>query len=448
MGRQRRTAALVAMVVGACLALASTGWASLPDVPVTLPPSGATAAALSELSGYIDSGVLNVDVVVTHAGSIDTYTYTVTNVSSWMGVCRFVVSGFGNLTSAGTSSPAGWAATTQTKLNAAAWWVWNASAGSELAVGSSVVFSLSVNGPTTAVQVPGSATVLCPKGVKELELTGPSACSALVPGDPETPTSMQGCMCDGTCSTTKAFEGEGTRISLYGSPTVHVAACTPIWVRHGLIASATLDPSTDFDLTKNWFRLYVDDVLVSPLDYYTIVAPDGTPGTLYVDREWYAQFPAGYFAPLTTHTIRGEWYSADWDTGVLVRQITLVTDLSCASAPTPVAKMPDLTVEVSSASCGYSGNDFLLTVTAAVHNVGDGDAEAFTVSLGAEGFGSTEARIASLDAGATTTRTLTLRLPPGQVQCPLVYVLTADTSGAVDESDEQNNAQAGSICCQ
>lgn len=444
----RNWSGVLTAVVVTCMAVASVGWASIPDVPVTLPPSGAVAAALSELSGYIDSGVVTVDVAVTHSGAVDTYAYTVTNVSFYMGICRFVVSGFGKLTPAGSTSPAGWTATTQTKGDAASWWIWNAASGSELAVGSSVVFSLSVNGPTTAVQVPGSATVLCPNGVKELKFTGPSACSDLVPGDPATLPSMQGCTCAGTCSTTKAFEGEGTRISLIGTPVQHVAACEPLWIRHGLVASATLDPSTDTDLSKSWFKVYVDGVLVSPLDYYTIIAPDGTPGMLYVDREWYVQFPAGYFAALSSHAIRGEWYSTDWDVPLFVKEITVIADLYCAPSLPAVAKKPDLTVDITRTSCGMVGNDFLLTVVVVVHNGGEAEARGFAVSLDAPGFSGAETRVVSLAGGATTQRTLTLALPLGQIPCPLEFAVTVDARGAVHETDETNNVQEDSICCQ
>lgn len=447
MKHQSRIAILTIMAVGACLAVASTGWASIPDVPVTLPPSGAVAAALSELSGYIDSGVVTVDVAVTHAGTVDTYTYTVTNVSFYMGICRFVVSGFGMFALAGTSSPTGWTASTQTKADAATWWVWGASAGNELALGSSIVFSLSVNGPTTAVQVPGSATVLCPHGIKQLQFAGPSACSGLVAGDTGAPASMQGCACDGTCSVTKAFAGEGTRVVMYGAPVQHVPACEPVWVRHGFIAAATGDPAASFDLTRNWFKLYIDGSLLIPLGYYTIVAPDGTPGDVYVDREWYAQLPAGFFAAGSSHTVRGEWYSADWDVPLFVKEITLVAD-ACGPASIPVMRKPDLTVDIVRTSCGISGNDFLLTVAVAVHNEGEAEARGFTVSLDAEGFGSTETRIVSLAGGATTNRTLTLALPIGQVPCPLGFVVTVDARGAVDETHETNNVQEDSICCQ
>lgn len=100
-------------------------------------------------------GDVRIEECVTRDGDIDTYTYTVTNISfekNGCGICYFSVMNLGGFTTVDQSGPGAWL------INPfhPAGWEWLAPLGScGIEVGESAVFSFSVLGPTYDVMVKG-----------------------------------------------------------------------------------------------------------------------------------------------------------------------------------------------------------------------------------------------------------------------------------------------------
>ncbi len=100
-------------------------------------------------------GDIKVEECVTRDGDIDTYTYTVTNISyekDGCGICYFSVMNLGGFTTVNQSGPGTWL---RNPFHPAGW-EWQAPLGScGIQIGESAVFSFSVLGPTYDVPVKG-----------------------------------------------------------------------------------------------------------------------------------------------------------------------------------------------------------------------------------------------------------------------------------------------------
>ncbi len=116
-------------------------------------PEGAIGHDVSTTT--TDYGDVEVEECVTRNGDIDTYTYTVTNISyekDGCGICYFVVMNLGGFTTVGQSGPGTWLINPWHPNG----WEWLAPMGScGIRIGESAVFSFSVLGPTYDVPVKG-----------------------------------------------------------------------------------------------------------------------------------------------------------------------------------------------------------------------------------------------------------------------------------------------------
>ncbi len=130
-------------------------------------------------------GDIKVEECVTRDGDIDTYAYTVTNVSfkkNGCGICYFSVMNLGGFTTVNQSGPGTWLINPWNPSG----WEWLAPLGScGIQIGESAVFSFSIIGPTYDVPVKGLVSPclhsLAPNSVEEeirlilsVKTTGPS----------------------------------------------------------------------------------------------------------------------------------------------------------------------------------------------------------------------------------------------------------------------------------
>ncbi len=163
-------------------------------------PEGAIGYDVSTTT--TDYGDVRVVECVTRDGDIDTYTYTVTNISyekDGCGICYFSVMNLGGFTTVGQSGPGTWL------INPfhPAGWEWLAPMGScGIEIGESAVFSFSVLGPTYDVTVKGFVSPCHHPWIKEEATAGGSTLildlaprfqSVRTTGPSDTPPPGEGC---------------------------------------------------------------------------------------------------------------------------------------------------------------------------------------------------------------------------------------------------------------
>jgi len=140
-----------------------------------------------------DLGDVRVEECVTRDGDIDTYTYTVTNVSfenEGCGICYFSVMNMGGFITVDQSGPGTWLINPWSPAG----WGWLAPLGScGIQIGESAVFSFSVIGPTYDVPVKGLVSYCAnvPAGVTAMV----KAYSVLTTGPSDTPSDDHGGHC-------------------------------------------------------------------------------------------------------------------------------------------------------------------------------------------------------------------------------------------------------------
>jgi hypothetical protein len=125
----------------------------------------------------------------------------------------------------------------------------------------------------------------------------------------------------------------------------------------------------------------------------------------------------------------------------------------CCEDTTPLC--PDLVIDVTRSSCSCSWTpqkELVCTVNvyATVENIGTQTATHFYCKLESTE-GGDQTLIASLAPGASRALhfSFTFTAPVGRpAPCPLDFEVMADSKEYVDECDEDNNLDSGSVCCQ
>ncbi len=108
---------------------------------------------------------------------------------------------------------------------------------------------------------------------------------------------------------------------------------------------------------------------------------------------------------------------------------------------------PDLTIEIVSASCTYQRPNFVVEVEAKVTNIGTAAANTIFARLHTTS-GNDNEIIPSLAPGASDNVTFTLSFSPNNpADCPLDLEVRVDPYGSIDECDETNNTDTGSVRC-
>jgi hypothetical protein len=413
-------------------------------------PLGAIASD-SDLLTVPTVGMVAIEVCVTRDGLEDTYTYRITKLG--MGatdLCGLLVSGPGNIDTVGMSAPTGWhTSADDVSSDCATWWTWSTLSsfgGGGILRGRTVILSVTVEGPTAPVDVP-AALAVCGKGeTVPFRILGPSACSGLAEAG-----ASGTCVCsEHGCVAERAFEGDGTRISILGGPDTQVLPqCDASWVRHGWVG-VELDPDSV------GFRLFIDGVPVG-LDRQVLCGPSSEVGVPTYAVHYYKQFGA-FFFDVGIYEVMGEWeyygtsadpIGFDWS-----RTITLIVE-PCEIEPLPIPLLPDLSVRIANASCAchwtpQQERECVLSVPVIIENVGDASADPSNVRMLA-GHAMAVKAIPELEAGETYTTELTATFTAGHDvggPCPLEVDVTADFTDLIAESDENNNQDEAEVCCQ
>ena len=154
-------------------------------------PEGSIGYDVSTTTTYL--GDVQVEECVTRDGDVDTYTYTVTNVSfenDGCGICYFSVKNLGGFTTVDQSGPGTWFINPYHPAG----WEWEAPAGScGIQIGESAAFSFSVIGPTYDVPIKGLVSYCAnvPAGVEAMV----EVYSVLTTGPSDTPPDDHGGHC-------------------------------------------------------------------------------------------------------------------------------------------------------------------------------------------------------------------------------------------------------------
>lgn len=412
-------------------------------------PAGAIATHSSFVGGA--AGSIVVESCVTRSGSEDTYTYTLTDLGvRTSGFCSFAVAGIGVLRTVAQTSPAGWVGHELSAGSCASWWAWSTvgfrptlPAPRVLLPGTSVVFSITVEAPSTPAEVSAQLQTCNGKPVTTTVL-GPSACSDILAAGYDAT-----CACSASgCTTINLFEGDGNRILLIGGPdTQTIPQCEPSWLRHGFLGS-------DLSASDVAFRLWIDGVSV-PLVQTEMCTPGDEPGGSLIAIMWHAKFPANYF-DVGVHEVVGEWEAFDtpdmdpftWSRTILLEVVPCAIPLPELGPP-----LPDISLSLvrDDCRCGLiPPQQYVcdLQVIVDVKNEGTEPTGLFHISLSADQQTAREL-VPSLQPGQDRRVTLDLTFDvgkPGGEPNPS-YIVFADCLDRIVESSEDNNTLEGEVRC-
>ena len=443
-----------------CVAMAVGMMGSLPADAACPAGSLATDSQLLFVDGV---GHVAVEVCVTRAGAVDTYTYRFTAMGAGTtSACSILLSGAGSLATLGISGPAGWLGMTDDASSpCAVWWTWTSTGGVGLAgPGGTLELTLEIEGETHPTRSPATIKT-CDGTSTYFEILGPAACAGLASAG-----SLGGCDClPGGCSAEAAFEGAGTRILILGGPDLQrLGRCDASWIRHGWSGGEGFDPDAVA------FRLFIDGIPMA-LDRQVLCGPSHTAGRANLAAYGFVEFPPDMFT-VGVHEVTGEWVSgptAEDPAGyTFSRTIRLLVE-ECIPEPIPLSgppygplepldpgdsdkkgECPDLIVDSVEASCECAWNQQQQYVCRvefeiAVDNLGDADAGTFRVKVGTSE-GDIAKTVTSLAAGGR--RIVKTSLSFEGEACPLVYSILVDAYDEVAECNEENNTFEEKVCCE
>ncbi len=446
-------------------------------------PEGAIAHDVTTTS-TARRGDVKIEECVTRDGDIDTYTYTVTNISydpDGCGIVYFAIPNTAGFETVDQHGPAGWLM--NTVLSPDVLWNWEAALDEDtlcapgIKVGESAVFSFSVIGPTVDAASDAAIARLvhltAPDGHSDVgyehdivDTTGPtvappqnvppasssSACpEGAIAHDVTTTTGPNGDVKIEECVTRNGdidtYTYTVTNISYDpdGCGIVHFAIPKTVGFetvdQHGpdgwLMNTVGLP-----EPAWNWVAVWDED---------TLCAPGGIkPGESAV-------FSFSVRGPTIDTPSTGSIGRVFQDGE---RHATVKNDPVDTTGPTlgplhftPPENCPDLTIKIrnSSCTCEYRGQELVCTIAvhATVENIGDQPADHFYCALRTDK-GETRTLVVTVGPGEMKDLHMWIDYPssdPKIPPCPLEFEMEADSTGLITECDEDNNTDTSSSCC-
>lgn len=384
-------------------------------------------------------GRVEIEECVTRDGEVDTYSYTVRNISfvaDDCGICWFGIPNFLGLPTLDQTGPASWF------INPLTWpvgWDWHAPLGScGILPGQSAVFSFSVPGPTTDIYLSGGV-MPCPvpiypvngavRIVEEVVATGSDGIRELRPLL--------------RVRTTGPGEGPGPCPDLVAE--VLRVVCDPMASQYAVVISARV---------ANIGTAPAGPSQAAVAATYGGVAepvPALAAGDDYIfSTTVYIPAGAGPVCPLAVSVkadAGGAIVECDEDNNIGVGEVC------CEDIPTQEEGCPDPYVRSLSA-CYYQAGatgavSYAVEVTLSVRNKGDATAEDLDVDIDVDGHVQTT-HIGDLAPAMTTTKTVTINIG-SSVSFPIPVIVRVDPDNDIDETcypapdGEFNNVDATTV---
>lgn len=373
-----------------------------------------------------DAGDVTIEECVIREGSVDTYIYTVTNVSFEVmgcGICLFAIPQPG-LTPVANSQPPGWFFIAKPYA-----FIWVTSTGScGLLPGQSAVFSVSVPGPTTDTPVlggVGNCPPAAPCGMSLIEIgmvrtTGPG----LPSGDcPDLVVTID----DQSC----AFNPATGQAVIKAWVTVENVGAAPVADAFFVRLQSDSEPSAwgHWGIPLTWLPINSGDVRSGVMLSYalTVDAPPCDSFTVTVDS-------------------LGDIPECDEDNNRAFGSVCCED----GGEPDDGDGCPDLIVEIISRTCTFVGAGaagYQVDVTVEVTNIGTATANAINVRLDSSAGSGTD-MISSLAPTLSATRSFSFYISPNTPpNCPLDLGSTVDYTFTIAECNELNNNDSDSVYC-
>jgi len=437
------------------------------DPPGTTDPGPCAEDAVAydvNVTSLGDHGSIQVEECVTREGTVDTYTYTVTNIDflyEGCGVCMFAVPKPLALGTLGHSEAVPWLYSLYPGA-----WAWRLPAGScGLLPGDSAEFSVSVPGPTTDTAVVGgiaTCVTIAPDGSVSLarkyaiDTTGPGeGCPDLI-----VRITDQACQCDpidGICSLTVWAEvvNVGTAPATDAFEVVLRSLDHPANIGESYTPPPSLAPGGAWPvkltisfpmgppLCPTGFEVYVDapfvpDGFVKECDETNNSAQGSA--DCFCEERGACCLPDGSCAEVVEAACQeqgGVYYPG--------------VNCSGAQCAPPEEKCPDLTVQITELSCrniGAVAPYYELSIKVEVTNVGtmkvtESIWTRVQTPCGVVG----KVILTDLDPGDTVTESFTLNCTATQGGCHDAKAVV-DYAFLIDECDEDNNEDTETFCCQ
>jgi hypothetical protein len=371
-------------------------------------------------------GDVVIEECVIREGSVDTYIYTVLNVSFEVfgcGICLFGIPQPG-LTPVANSQPPGWFFVPTPHA-----FVWVTSAGScGLLPGQSAVFSVSLPGPTTDTPVLGgigNCVPASPCGMSFIEIapvrtTGPG----LPSGDcPDLVVTID----DWSCS----FSPETGQAVIWTWVTVQNVGTAPVTDPFFVRLQSDTEPSAwgHWGIPTSWLPIHPGDIRSGIALSYSLTVHEP---------------PCDSFTVIADSL--GNVSECDEDNNRAFGSVCCED----GGEPDNGDGCPDLTIEIISRTCeaaavGAAG--YRVDVTVEVTNIGTATATGINLHLSSS-VGSGTAMISSLAPTFSDTRDFSFVISPNTPpDCPVGLEAIVDYTLTIPECDEDNNDDTDSVYC-
>ena len=457
----RAVAAINSLPEGAALPVLFRGETSGPvrleAAPVEEPPVGdlppcppGSAASDRFVTSTPDGDVL-VQECVSRDGDLDTYRYTLLNISyvrGGRGICSFHVPAFGEFTTVSMTAGPGWGFEPPSDV----WRLWSwadTSGGDGLMPGESIDVSFTVEGPTTDQRVAAAIRDCTMMDGTLVETTGPGPVFRFPPMDPGDRVGGAACPADAIAHDVQVSSRPGVGdiqveecVTREGDNDVYTYTLTNLSVGcddAGIVAFSLPNP----------LRLPQEGV-VSPSGWSFFEGPGRAtwnwvgPEDRGIGVGESARFAVAVRGPTTDGPASG-WVGSACDPGASERWVATTGPVALREEG-----CPDLVIETAAVTCacGWTPQQSYGCQASAdlvVRNVGDADADAFFVELDTDE-GRYRRRVSGLAVGEL--RTVSLEVSFEDDACPLAYTITVDSADEIDECDETNNTATGEVCCE
>jgi len=420
---------------------------------------------ITELGDY---GSVQVEECVTREGSVDTYTWTVTNIDflyNGCGLCLFAIPKPISLGALTHTEPGGWLYSQYPMA-----WAWRLPLGScGLLPGDSAVFEVSVPGPTVDVPILGvvsTCAIVLPDGsVRPGELlvvqtTGPGVSEE---GCPDLALRIldESCVCDpidAACQLSVWVDVVNIGTEAVTDP-FDLILTSP---DHPGGDAETYTPPPNFEPGDIWSAMltmyFPMGGELCPTDYVVVVDPGVAPGSIVECDE----DNNIYFGSIDCYCGQQERYGACCYPDGSCMNTTAIecsdaggefhagVDCSMVQCEPPEEDCPDLIVEITEAYCtnvGATAPLYEITVEVLVTNIGPSTVTQTIYLRAVNDCGSdTQTILTDLDQWDTATETFTIQCGPNFAGCRPVTV-TVDHLFQIDECEEGNNTDTETVCC-
>ena len=428
------------------------------------------AVAFDVMTTATSYGEIVIEECVTREGDIDTYTWTVFNVSfldNGCGLCLFAVPRPMGLPTVGHSETLPWLYSAFPSV-----WVWRMPSGScGILPGEAAVFSVSVPGPTIDVPVTG-AVMGCPQppppggypqkpAIAPVYTTGPGGPDD-EPGCPDLTLGIrdEACFCDpvdGMCR----MQIWANVLNIGTAPVTDPFDVVFMSPPHGVNQTLTYTPPPDFNPGDVWgFSMTLDFPMALPLcptAYKLVVDPLPAPNGVIPECDESNNLILGEMdCHCPDDEQRGACCLPDGSCVVLLAADcdaqggVFYPGLTCADVQCdqPGEECPDLVVSITSAECTYNKREYIINIEAEVTNIGAADVgAAILVEASCDCGSTTETIPGGLLSGASDTVNFTLTCTHNQPGCPKAITVVVDHLDLIDECEEGNNTATDSVCC-